>query len=198
MQLFGRSCRGALLVRKLTKGFKVFKLLRARWLEHKRVCTFGLQAAMCNGAQLKASDFWRLQAGMDCRPKQRVRAFRHLLERVRTFVQILARTSKGFALLVKVRKGFALLGICSPTPRKGSHFWRRFANGSHFCAFSGLGAKGSQVSNASGTKQIVKNRASIFVAFCLHKFIIKMQVLGRSCGGPLLVKMLSKGFEVFA
>ena len=134
-----------------------------------------------------------LQAAMRRGAHKRVRTFGHLLERVRTFVQILARTSKGFALLVKVRKGFALLGICSPTPRKGSHFWRRFANGSHFCAFSGLGAKGSQFSNASGTKQIVKNRASIFVAFCLHKFIIKMQVLGRSCGGALLVKILQKG-----
>ena len=86
--------------------------------------------------------FLGLQAGMDCGPKQRVRAFGHLLERVRTFGQMLARRSQGFAILVEICKGFALLGTALPKTRKGSHFERQFAKGSHFWALLAETSKG--------------------------------------------------------
>ena len=50
------------------------------------------------------------------------------------FVQIATKTPNGFTLLAKVRKGFAFSGTLLPTTRRGSHFWRRFAKGSHVCA----------------------------------------------------------------
>ena len=89
-----------------------------------------------------------------CSPKpKRVRAFGEDSQRVRTFGHALAETLKGFAVWARIRKGFALLGTAMPNMHRGSHF-RTFApKGLRFSAFSGCGAKGSQLLGTSDTKQ---------------------------------------------
>ena len=110
-----------------------------------------------------------------------------ILERVRTFAHILARTSKGFASL----------GKSWPKLRKGSYFCadsgqnlervRTFAQvlaktskGFALLRISWVGRERVRIFGAqTASSKNLQNEPVIFVAFCLHNFIIRSQLFGR-------------------
>ena len=129
---------------------------------------------------------------------QRARAFEHALAEISKGLALWPRIRKGFTLLAKVRKGVALLGTALPNIEKGSHFVHLFKRGRTFRNFPARAGRVRSFRAQVAPSKNCKNRAIIFVAFCFHKFIIKITFFRRSCGGTLLVQILTKGFEVLA
>ena len=77
-------------------------------------------------------------------------------------------------LLAKVRKGVALLGTALPNIEKGSHFVHLFERVRTFRNFPARAGRVRSFRTQVAPSKNCKNRAIIFVAFCLHKFIIEM------------------------
>ena len=118
MQLLGQLWSGALLVQISRKGFKVFTHLRTPSPKLGRVRTFGHTFVKSR----KGSRFWRIFAKGSRfweRFRQNAKGFLLLWHRITHPHELV----KGFTLLVKICKRFGLLGIRSPRPRKGLHFW---------------------------------------------------------------------------
>ena len=83
-------------------------------------------------------------------------------------------------LLAKVRKGVALLGTALPNIEKGSHFVHLFERVRTFRNVLAWARRVRSFLTQAAPRENLKNRATIFVAFCLHKFVIKMTCFGRS------------------
>ena len=115
-----------------------------------------------------------LQAAMRSGAQPRVRTFARILRRVGTFGHTCAENLKGFALLVTSRGGSTLLNIAG----QGSERVRTF-------------------SALATSRQKLENQAVTFHHNYNLKFVVKLQLFGRSWGGgDSLVRILAKGFQL--